>query len=109
MADIYDKTVQEKKGFEIEDRILRIADKAEENCAEAFAEIDETARINGEKVLKAFIDNRVSAACMTGTTGYGYNDLGRDTLDAVYADVFGAEDALVRHTLQVRPMIPLKK
>lgn len=98
MAEIYDKKVEEKKGFEIEDRILRIADKAEENCAEAFAEIDETARINGEKVLKAFIDNRVSAACMTGTTGYGYNDLGRDTLDAVYADVFGAEDALVRHT-----------
>ena len=98
MAEIYDKKTVEKKGFEIEDRILRIADKAEENCAETFAEIDKTARINGEKVLKAFIDNRVSAACMTGTTGYGYNDLGRDTLDAVYADVFGAEDALVRHT-----------
>lgn len=98
MAEIYDKKPDKKKGFEIDDRITRLAARAEENCAETFAEIGETARINGEKVLKAFIGNRVSAACMTGTTGYGYNDLGRDTLDAVYAEVFGAEDALVRHT-----------
>lgn len=98
MAEIFDPKPVEKKGFEIEERILKLADKAEENCSAAFAEIDKTARINGEKVLAAFINNKVSAACMSGTTGYGYGDVGRDTLDKVYAEVFCAEDALVRHT-----------
>lgn len=98
MAEIFDPKPASVKGFEIDERILKLADKAEESCSAAFAEIDRIARINGERVLKAFIDNKVSAACMSGTSGYGYNDLGRDTLDKVYAEVFGAEDALVRHT-----------
>ncbi|MBP1561603.1 MAG: methionine gamma-lyase family protein [Oscillospiraceae bacterium] len=98
MAEIFDPKPVEIKGFEIDERIMKLADKAEENCSAAFAEIDKTARINGERVLRAFINNKVSAACMTGTTGYGYDDMGRDTLDKVYAEVFGAEDALVRHT-----------
>ena len=98
MAEIFDPKPIETKGFEIDERILKLADKAEENCSARFAEIDRTARINGEKVLRAFINNKVSAACMTGTTGYGYDDVGRDTLDKVYAEVMGAEDALVRHT-----------
>lgn len=98
MAEIFDPKPVEEKGFEIDERILRLAEKAEENCSAAFAETDRIARLNGEKVLRAFINNKVSAACMTGTTGYGYGDVGRDTLDKVYADVFGAEDALVRHT-----------
>lgn len=98
MAEIFDPKLVEEKGFEIDERILKIAEKAEENCSAAFAETDKIARLNGEKVLRAFINNKVSAACMTGTTGYGYGDVGRDTLDKVYADVFGAEDALVRHT-----------
>lgn len=98
MAEIFDPKPVEIKGFEIDERIMKLAEKAEENCSAAFAEIDKTARINGERVLRAFINNKVSAACMTGTTGYGYDDMGRDTLDKVYAEVFGAEDALVRHT-----------
>ncbi len=98
MAEIFDPKPIVHKGFEIDERILNIADKAEENCAAEFASIDKTARINGERVLKAFIDNKVSAACMNGTAGYGYGDLGRDTLDAVYAQVMGGEDALVRHS-----------
>jgi len=98
MAEIYDPKPVVKKGFEIDERILKLAEKAEESCSEVFREIDRTARYNGEKVLKAFIDNRVSEACMKGTTGYGYGDIGRDTLDAVYAQAFGAEDALVRHS-----------
>ncbi len=98
MAEIFDPKPIVNKGFEIDERILNIADKAEENCAAEFASIDRTARINGERVLKAFIDNKVSAACMNGTAGYGYGDLGRDTLDAVYAQVMGGEDALVRHS-----------
>ncbi|MDE7278509.1 MAG: methionine gamma-lyase family protein, partial [Oscillospiraceae bacterium] len=98
MAEIFDPKPVEEKGFEIDERILKLAEKAEENCSAAFAETDKIARLNGEKVLKAFINNKVSTACMAGTTGYGYGDVGRDTLDKVYADVFGAEDALVRHT-----------
>jgi len=98
MAEIFDPKPIVTKGFEIDERILKLADKAEENCSARFAEIDRIARTNGEKVLRAFINNKVSAACMTGTTGYGYDDVGRDTLDKVYAEVMGAEDALVRHT-----------
>ncbi len=67
-----------------------------EGLKERFAEIDERAEFNQLKVLKAMQDNQVSEACLLGTTGYGYNDIGRDTLEAVYASVFHAEDALVR-------------
>ena len=61
-----------------------------------FDEIDQVAEINQLKVLGAMQKNTVSEACLLGTTGYGYNDLGRDTLEAVYADTFHTEDALVR-------------
>lgn len=61
-----------------------------------FDEIDERAEYNQLKVLKAMQDNQVNEACLLGTTGYGYNDIGRDTLEAVYASVFHTEDALVR-------------
>lgn len=61
-----------------------------------FDEIDKNAEYNQLKVLKAMQDNNVSEACLLGTTGYGYNDLGRETLEAVYASVFHTEDALVR-------------
>lgn len=67
-----------------------------EGLNKRFAEIDETAEYNQLKVLKALQKNQVSEACLLGTTGYGYNDLGRDTLEAVYADIFHTEDALVR-------------
>ena len=67
-----------------------------EELKERFAEIDERAEYNQLKVLKAMQDNQVSEACLLGTTGYGYNDIGRDTLEAVYASVFHTEDALVR-------------
>ena len=61
-----------------------------------FEAIDEVAEYNQLKVLGAFQKNQVSEACLMGTSGYGYNDLGREKLEAVYADVFHAEDALVR-------------
>lgn len=86
------------KGVNIDERILALADKTESECLSEFAEIDRIARTNGERVLSAFINNKVSAECLVGTSGYGYGDMGRDTLDRVYAEVFGAEDALVRHT-----------
>ncbi len=63
---------------------------------ERFSEVDRTAEYNQLKVIKAMHENNVGEACLSGTSGYGYNDLGRDTLERVYADVFGGEDALVR-------------
>lgn len=63
---------------------------------ERFDEIDCIAELNQLKVLKAFRDNHVSEECLHGTTGYGHDDYGRDTLEAVYASVFKTEDALVR-------------
>ncbi|MBO4750239.1 MAG: methionine gamma-lyase family protein [Lachnospiraceae bacterium] len=63
---------------------------------ERFETIDQVAEINQMKVLGAMQKHQVSEACLLGTTGYGYNDLGRDALEAVYASVFHTEDALVR-------------
>ena len=83
--------------FEFSPKIAEAAEKAEELCKEQFAELDRLAEYNGQRVLKAFIDNRVSDIHMKGTNGYGYGDDGRDKLDAVFAQVLGAEDALVRH------------
>ena len=61
-----------------------------------FAAIDQNAEYNQAKVLHAMQENRVDATCFAATTGYGYDDLGRDTLEKVYADVFHTEAALVR-------------
>lgn len=71
-------------------------EKIEKKLKERFAAIDEVAEYNQLKVLSAMQKNRVSAEHFSATTGYGYNDAGRDTLEAVYADVFHTEDALVR-------------
>ena len=84
--------------FGLDEGLLKLAEQAESECAVSFAEIDRIAEINGQKVLKAFIDNRVSEGCLKGTTGYGYGDIGRDTADKVYAQALGGEDAIVRHT-----------
>ena len=83
--------------FEFSPKIEKAADEALNKCKEQFAELDRLCEYNGQRVLKAFIDNRVSEIHMKGTDGYGYNDDGRDKLDAVFAQVLGAEDALVRH------------
>ncbi|MEG0614586.1 MAG: methionine gamma-lyase family protein [Oscillospiraceae bacterium] len=83
--------------LKIDEKLRKLGKKAEENCAERFKNIEEIASYNGEKVLAAFVNNRVSESCLKGSTGYGYGDSGRDVLDAVYAEAFGAEDALVRH------------
>ncbi len=83
--------------FEFSPALEAAADKAMELCREPFRELDRLAEINGQRVLKAFIDNRVSDIHMKGTNGYGYGDDGRDKLDAVFAQILGTEDALVRH------------
>lgn len=83
--------------FDFSPALLEAADKAMALCKEPFAELERLAELNGQRVLKAFIDNRVSDIHMKGTNGYGYGDDGRDKLDAVFAQILGAEDALVRH------------
>ena len=67
-----------------------------DSLKERFEKIDKVAEYNQLRVLDAFRKNHVSEACMLGTTGYGYSDIGRDTLEKVYADIFKTEDALVR-------------
>ena len=80
----------------ISDSVLNAAEEVLASLKDRFAKIDENAEFCQLKVLRAFQKNSVSEACLIGTTGYGYNDLGRDTLEKVYADYFGTEDCLVR-------------
>lgn len=81
------------------EKIRNIAAKAEQDLAPLFAEFDKISETNTARVLDAFRAHRVSEAMLGGTTGYGYGDIGRDALEAIYADVFGAEDAIVRHNI----------
>ena len=76
--------------------VYAYGEQAIEKLTERFAQIDKIAEYNQAKVIAAMQKNRVSAACFAGTTGYGYDDVGRDTLEKVYADVFHTEAALVR-------------
>lgn len=78
------------------DRLLVLADEVEQEITGVCREIEKTALYNHQKVLAAFHEHRVSEAHFQGTTGYGYDDLGREVLDRVFAHVFGAESALVR-------------
>ena len=81
---------------EMKPAVWDMARLAEERCRDRFAQIDRVAEENTKRVMEAFQDNRVSDSCFAGTTGYGYDDLGRDTLDKIYAQLFGTEAALVR-------------
>ncbi|MCR4606556.1 MAG: methionine gamma-lyase family protein [Oscillospiraceae bacterium] len=80
----------------INDRVYDIAQECEERCRDIFSGLERISLMNTQKVLDAFQKEKVSESCFSGTTGYGYDDLGRETLDRVYADVFRAESALVR-------------
>ena len=80
----------------IREDVLSFCKKVEEGLSERFMAVDRTAETNQLKVLYAMQKNHVSEACFAATTGYGYNDLGRDTLEKVYADCFHTEAALVR-------------
>ena len=92
-----DKNKFIKDNFGISDKTLKLVSEAEESIKEQFKHIENICEINQLRVMKAFADNRVSDSHFVATTGYGYDDLGRDTLDRVSADIMGAEDALVRH------------
>ena len=77
--------------------INKLINEAEENVKEQFKLVDEICFYNSNKVLEAFQKNNVSETHFNSTTGYGYDDIGRDTLEKVYADIFKSEDALVRN------------
>ena len=81
---------------DIKPTVYEMADRAESQIRPIFAQIDRVAQENTRKVMEAFQDHRVSEACFAGTTGYGYDDLGRETLDRIYAQIFGTEAAIVR-------------
>ncbi|MGN1108997.1 MAG: aminotransferase class I/II-fold pyridoxal phosphate-dependent enzyme [Oscillospiraceae bacterium] len=83
--------------FNFSPELVELSEKVMEMCRPQFAELDRMADFNGQRVLKAFIDNKISDIHMKGTNGYGYGDDGRDKLDAVFAQILGTEDALVRH------------
>ena len=80
----------------INDRVAALGSQAQGQLAEEFARIDAIAQENTTRVLSAFQEHRVADGYFAGTTGYGYDDLGRDQLDKIYADLFGTEAALVR-------------
>ena len=84
------------KQMGISEEVYEFSEKIWNSLSDRFAQIDAVSEYNQLKVIGAMQKNRVSEACLLGTTGYGYNDLGRDTLEAVYADIFHTEDALVR-------------
>lgn len=85
--------------MEFSNELLTLAGRAEAALAERFADIDRVAFENTQKVMDAFREHRVSEAMFNPTSGYGYDDRGRDTLDAIWADVMGAEAAFVRHSI----------
>ena len=84
------------KGFGICDEVYGYCSRIAESLKPRFEKIDEIAEYNQAKIIRAMQEARVSEACLLETTGYGYNDIGRDTLEAVYAAAFHTEDALVR-------------
>ncbi len=82
--------------LQLSEKVLALAAEAQSGLAEQFARIDAIAEENTRKVLAAFQNHRVAESYFAGTTGYGYDDQGRDELDKIYAEIFGTEEALVR-------------
>ncbi len=83
--------------FDFDEKIYKYSAEALEAAKGEFEAIDRITEFNQQKMLKAFIDNNVSESMFSGTTGYGYSDRGRETIDRVFAQAVGAEDSLVRH------------
>ncbi len=83
--------------FDIDEKLLKLSEKAEDLAKPYFKAVEEIQRYNQQKMQAAFMNANVSESHFVGSTGYGYDDAGRDTLDKVFAYALGAEDALVRH------------
>ena len=81
----------------IHDDVIELVNRCEIECLEEFNKIDDRCMKNSMKVLASFHKNRISESHFNSTTGYGYNDLGRDAIENVFKDILGAEDALVRN------------
>lgn len=90
------KSTEIYKEFGISEAVLKLGEKYEAELHNRFEKLDEVAEFNQMKVIHAMQENRLSEQCFYGSTGYGYNDEGRDTLEKVYASIFHTEDALVR-------------
>lgn len=86
-----------RKFFDIDDRLLALAEQTEQDIKPAKERTENIAFINQQKVLAAFIHNGVGESCFTSSTGYGYGDVGRDKLERVFAEAMECEDALLRH------------
>ena len=84
------------KQFGVKEDVIELSKKVEKEIKPQFEQIEETCEKNSLKVLKAFQDNRISEVHFGSTTGYGYDDIGRDTIEKVFVQVLGTEDALVR-------------
>jgi len=84
------------KSFGINEKLIGLANTCENELKDTFKKVDEICMYNSIKVLSAFNKNNISETHFNTTTGYGYNDIGRDTIEKVYADIFKCEDALVR-------------
>jgi len=82
--------------IEIDNNLIELSKQVEEEIKDEIKKVDEDCMYNSMKVLKAFQNNRISDLHFGSTTGYGYGDIGRDTIETVFAEVLGAEDALVR-------------
>lgn len=80
----------------MDEKIIKLVNDSEKDLDEEFKKIDEICEYNSLKVLNAFWNNKLSEAHFSQTTGYGYDDIGRDVIEKIYAEIFGAEDALVR-------------
>ena len=80
----------------ISNEVIQLINEAEVDCREEFLKIDKQAYLNSLKVLSSFHKNEITESHFNSTTGYGYNDVGRDGIEAVFRDVLGAESALVR-------------
>lgn len=96
MNDFIDEKQEMYQALGIGREVYQFCENVWEGLKSCFERIDETAEYNQLKVIRAMQENRVSEACLYSSSGYGYNDLGRDTLEAVYASAFHTEDALVR-------------
>ncbi len=83
--------------FNIDDKLIKLSEKAEDLAKPYFKAVEEIQRYNQQKMQAAFMNAGVSESHFVGSTGYGYDDAGRDALDKVFAYALGAEDALVRH------------
>lgn len=84
------------KEYGISEETIALVNNCEKQVQEEFKKIDEICEYNSLKVLKAFKDNNLSEVHFNETTGYGYDDIGRETIESIYSQIFGVEDSLVR-------------